>query len=409
MAGQSQRIQSLDVLRGVAVMGILAMNIVSFALPPVVYFNPTAYGMSSTADMASWIFSFIFVDGKMRGLFSFLFGASLAIVADSAAKNGQRPIVVVGARQFWLLVIGLIHCYLIWYGDILTQYAVIGMVAYWFRNMDGPELLAAGAALLLTQILAVTATSLILFDMAQQAAAPGALPEVVAAWHQAVRGFSNPGPDAIAQSVAVYSGPYSGILHETLTAKGNSPLLFMVAYGLETLAYMLFGMAALKSGLLTGQWDGTRYRRWAALGLAITLPVMACLAWALVRADFQPQHIFLYSITLTTPFRPLMIVAYAAMVVLLSQRGGWLVERIGAAGRAAFTNYLGTSILMTFVFYGWGLGWFGSLDRAELWWPVIGTWVLMLTWSKPWLDRFRYGPLEWVWRSLARGSFQSMR
>ena len=111
----------------------------------------------------------------------------------------------------------------------------------------------------------------------------------------------------------------------------------------------------------------------------------------------------------TVPFRPLMVAATAALIILLTRRGGALVERIAAAGRAAFTNYLGTSLIMTTLFYGYGAGLFGELSRAELWIPVVAMWVLILLWSKPWLDRFQYGPLEWLWRSLARGSPQPMR
>jgi uncharacterized protein len=104
-----------------------------------------------------------------------------------------------------------------------------------------------------------------------------------------------------------------------------------------------------------------------------------------------------------------MVLATAALIILLTRRGGALVERIAAAGRTAFTNYLGTSILMTTLFYGYGGGFYGSLSRAELWIPVLAIWALMLLWSKHWLDRFDYGPLEWLWRSLSRGSLQPMR
>jgi len=104
-----------------------------------------------------------------------------------------------------------------------------------------------------------------------------------------------------------------------------------------------------------------------------------------------------------------MILATAALVILLTRRGGPLVDRIAAAGRAAFTNYLGTSLLMTALFYGWGFGLFGELSRIELWIPVAAMWTIMLLWSKPWLDRFRYGPFEWLWRTLARWSLQPMR
>jgi uncharacterized protein len=119
--------------------------------------------------------------------------------------------------------------------------------------------------------------------------------------------------------------------------------------------------------------------------------------------------IFAVVMAATTPFRLLMIVATGALIILMTRNGGPLIDRIAAAGRAAFTNYLGTSILMTTLFYGYGFGLFGELSRAELWLVVASMWILMLLWSKPWLDRFQYGPLEWLWRSLARGSLQPMR
>ena len=104
-----------------------------------------------------------------------------------------------------------------------------------------------------------------------------------------------------------------------------------------------------------------------------------------------------------------MVVGYAALIILLTRKGGALIERIAAAGRAAFTNYLGTSLIMTPVFYGWGLGLYGQLSRAQAWMFVPLVWLIMIAWSKPWLDRFHYGPFEWAWRSLARGRLQPMR
>ena len=180
-------------------------------------------------------------------------------------------------------------------------------------------------------------------------------------------------------------------------------------FGPETLAYMLFGMAALKSGYLTGQWSDADYRRAAIRGYAISLPFYLLLVWLIFRSNFSVLGLFAYAMAATVLIRPFMIAAVAALVILLTRKGGWLTQRIAAAGRAAFTNYLGTSILMTGLFYGWGLGLFGELGRAQLWLVVIAMWVVMLAWSKPWLERFQYGPLEWLWRSLARGEIQPMR
>ena len=145
------------------------------------------------------------------------------------------------------------------------------------------------------------------------------------------------------------------------------------------------------------------------VGFGIGIPAYVLLAWGYAQSGFTLPMTFAYVMAATVPFRPLMILATAALIILLTRRGGWLVDRIAAAGRTAFTNYLGTSILMTTLFYGYGFGLYGSLSRAELWPVVFAAWALMLLWSKPWLERFRYGPFEWLWRSLARGELQPMR
>jgi len=168
-------------------------------------------------------------------------------------------------------------------------------------------------------------------------------------------------------------------------------------------------MAALKSGFLSGGWDPDRYRRIALTGFAIGIPLSALLAYLLWADGFSVPMQFSLSLAGTVPVRPAMIVATAALIILVTRRGGALTGRIAAAGRVAFTNYLGTSILMTGLFYGYGGGLFGRLSRIELWIVVVAMWALMLLWSKPWLERYRYGPFEWLWRSLARGEIHPMR
>src|SRR6476661_893323 len=147
-----RRIATLDTVRGVAVMGILAMNIVAFSMPFQAYMNPTAYGLESQADLGSWLFSFIFIDGKMRGLFSFLFGASTLLVIQQARAAGESPAKIHYARMFWLLIFGLLHFYFIWFGDILTMYAITGLILFFFRNLKVRTLIVWGIALLLVQM-----------------------------------------------------------------------------------------------------------------------------------------------------------------------------------------------------------------------------------------------------------------
>ena len=403
------RLITLDIVRGVAVMGILAMNIVAFAMVPQAYLNPLAYGMEGAANLASWAFSFVFIDGKMRGLFSFLFGASMLLVIQLADKSGDAPRRVTFARQLWLLLFGMIHYYFIWFGDILIGYALIGMLAWFFRNLEPRRLVRWGVALVLVQLAVMGGTAAYAHSLSSAIAAGNADADMLKQWAELSHDIAIPSAALLREQMALYLGPWWGIAEYQLTEKATMPLFFTFLFGWETLAYMLFGMAALKSGFLAGGWDDSRYRRFALAGLAVAIPAYVVLAGLIFADDFSVPGIFTYSFAATVPFRPAMVVAYAALIILATRRGGWLVDRIAAAGRAAFSNYLGTSILMTGLFYGWGLGWFGSVSRVELWLVVIAMWLVMLAWSKPWLDRFAYGPLEWLWRSLARWEIQPFR
>lgn len=404
-----RRIVTLDILRGVAVMGILAMNIIAFAMPVQAYFSPDALGPGTALDHIVYALNFVFIDGKMRGLFSFLFGASMLLIIDRAEASGESPAAITYRRQLWLLLFGALHFYLIWFGDILFSYALTGMVAYLFRNLPIRSLLVWGVILLVLQTLIMAGSAQEAHSLAQAAAGPDPSTAALRDWTEFAGEFEALSADKLKEIVALHLGPWTGLVREQLTENFTDPLFFAVLFGPETLAYMLFGMAGLKSGFLTGDWSNEAYRKVALVCLAIGIPVYAFIGWMLFSDGFTVPGIFTWYMTATVPFRPLMVVAYAALIILATRGGGWLVERIAAAGRAAFTNYLGTSIIMTALFYGWGLGLYGSLSRPELWLVVFAMWLLMLAWSKPWLDRFAYGPFEWLWRSLARWELQPLR
>lgn len=404
-----RRIVTLDVLRGIAVMGILAMNIVAFAMPIQAYFSPDALGPGSALDHIVYALNFVFIDGKMRGLFSFLFGASMLLIINRAEASGESPAAVTYRRLFWLLLFGAIHFYLIWFGDILFSYALTGMVAYLFRNLPIRSLLVWGFILLVLQTLIMAGSAQQAYSLADAVGGPNPTADALDEWRGFAGEFEALSADRLREIVALHLGPWTGLVREQVTAHLTDPLFYAVLFGPETLAYMLFGMAGLKSGFLTGDWSNEAYRKVALVCLVTGIPVYAFIGWMLFSDGFTVPGIFTWYMTATVPFRPLMVVGYAALIILATRGGGWLVERIAAAGRAAFTNYLGTSIIMTAVFYGWGLGFYVSLNRAQLWLVVFAMWGLMLLWSKPWLDRFAYGPFEWLWRSLSRWEIQPMR
>ena len=402
------RIVTLDILRGVAVMGILAMNALAFAMPQQAYNNPSVYGGTEGADLWAWALSFVFVDGKMRGLFSLLFGASMLLVierADAANGNGGS---VHARRMLWLLVFGLAHYFLIWWGDILVTYAVIGLIAYGFTGKS-PKALKGWAIGLFIASIVLTGIFFMSPLMLQAAATmPGADPQMVEQWRQVEADIGGT-PAVIAADVARHQGSWLEIVEYKLIHGWFFPIIGMLMFGLETLAFMLLGMWGLKSGFLTGAREPGRYAKVAAISFLVSVPVYAWLGWITYRSGFDVATTMAAGMAGGALVRPVMTIGYAALIILVTRHGGRLVDRIAAAGRAAFTNYIGTSILMTTIFYGYGLGLYGEVGRAELWLFILGVWALMLIWSKPWLDRYRYGPFEWLWRTLARGQVQPMR
>jgi len=403
------RLPSLDIVRGVAVMGILLLNIISFGLPEAAYFNPRAYGGSEGADLAVWLVNFILFDGKMRGLFSFLFGASMLLVIDRAEAKGVSAMTVHYQRMAWLLIFGLAHLWLIWSGDILGGYALIGMAAFWLRKLPVRGMVVLGVMLVAVQTLLFAALPLGLHYL--QSIPPDS-PQYADAVKQIAgfnRNFGVPAAAENADALALFRGSYAGIVADRFAHNQLGPLPMALLYCGETIAYMLFGMAALRTGMLRGEWPRARLKRMAWIGFGIGVPAYAAIAAWLIIRDFAMFPVMLAIFPLTAPLRPFLFMGWAALILLLARPGGALTGRIAAAGRMAFTNYLTTSLICTTLFYGYGLGWFGYLSRAELYLVVLAVWAAILLWSKPWLARFRYGPFEWLWRTLARGSFQPMK
>jgi uncharacterized protein len=401
------RLMTLDAMRGFAVMGILAMNIIAFAMPEMAYVSPRAYGGETSSDIAAWAFGFILFDGKMRGLFSILFGASMLLIIDRAAASGQNPRSVHYRRMAWLAVFGLCHFYFIWWGDILFLYAAIGCLAFRFRDWEAKRLVKRALWLF---AVGVVLTSLFFGAQLAVAGAAGDPSSPMAEAGQSLREEYAAIDDEVADELALFRGPYLPILQDRLDNAAD-PLVMVLMSFFETLPLMMLGMALYRNGFLTGSWSSGEYRRmamrWLPPGIALTLLV----AWIQWRADFDYIVAINAFLAWAAPGRLMMTMGYAALLILLvrtAANSAWLA-RVAAAGRAAFTNYLGTSIVMTTVFYGYGLGLFGEVGRWSLYLVCIAMWALMLLWSKPWLDRFQYGPLEWLWRSLARGQLQPMR
>lgn len=405
----SQRYLEMDALRGFAVMGILAINIAAFAQPQMAFVNPTISSHASNLDIASWAANFVLFDGKMRGLFSLLFGASTALVIERAIASGQSEANVHFSRMFWLALFGLAHFFFLWLGDILFLYAVSGCILFLFRNWSAERLIKWGViAYTIGAVLMITSLASLL-ALLMQAGQANASPELLDELNKI---YSDLGtlPADVAAETARYQASYSTILDYKLTEDWEMLVQYLMLAPIETIPLMMIGMGLYKNGFILGQKDRATYVKIGWRMVAISLPLFIVLPFIAYDQDFNT--IWMMNITQAWAALPrlLMIIGYVALFIVIIQRfqNSAMMQRVAAAGRAAFSNYLGTSIIMTFIFYGWGLGYYEEFGRFALQLFVLAAWALMLLWSKPWLDHFRYGPLEWLWRSLARGKFQKM-
>jgi uncharacterized protein len=396
-----ERLIALDFVRGVAVLGILLLNIVGFSWPEIVYVSPRApTGPTGLTEDWTYLASFVLADGKFRGLFSLLFGASLLLFVERADAAGHDGAALQARRLGWLAVFGLVHFFLLWWGDILFLYAMCGFPALAMRDWAPRRLVRwalgiyAAGVLVMGALTAVPAATWLGFPGAHDA-------------HAIERAY---GAEA-REEMAITRGPWAGRVGRALSEQVADPLVTVAISWFETLPLMMLGMALFKCGFFAGTWPAGQLRRWAVRGIAggliLTLPIAG---WMWAERFPLALTLFLW-LSPAALGRLAMVVGYAALMVLAARRfaGTTAGQRLVACGRMAFSNYLGTSLLMTFLFHGWGLGLYARYGRFELLGFVLLGWAVMLAWSKPWLARFRQGPLEWLWRSLTYFGLEPMR
>ncbi|MXO74685.1 DUF418 domain-containing protein [Altererythrobacter aerius] len=386
-----RRLASLDLTRGVAVMGILAANIVAFGQPFIAYTWPGGFATPpGTADPWLWAAQFVVIDGKMRGLFSLLFGAGMALFAERAAARGQGDLLQL-RRLAWLFAFGLLHFYFLWRGDILASYAVCGLLV--LPMLRWSPVTQIGAAM--TGYLFGAVSSALVFG----------------GWWAS--GTDRAGPasehlDAQRETAIAHGGGYVEYVTHAFAAHRWDWLDGISQSFTETVPLMLLGAALYRLGLFDGRIDRCAQARWALAAVVIgSVLTVLIAAWAM-RDGLSYTGTLLAQYGLQPVARLPVIVGFAALLAPWRPKSGaWFAPRVAAAGRMAFSNYIFTSVVMLLVFQALGL--FGRLDRMALYGIVMVTCVAMLGWSQPWLARFRYGPLEWLWRSLTYGKRMPMR
>jgi len=394
-----ERIATLDFIRGLAVMGILAANIVAFGQPFDAYMYPAAF-LTEAGDPGGWLWiaQFVLIDGKMRGLFTLLFGAGMYLFMERAWASGATR-KLQAWRLILLMLFGMVHFFFIWAGDILFYYGLFGLIALACITWSVKRQFAVGlTGYLLGAVLYAVSLSMpyLMVDTSL-----GDDPAMAETREEMVKAIDETLARGDVPNAAIAGGDYGTLVAHRISEQWYEPITNAMLFGFETLPLMLIGMALYRMGFFSGGFDPRAMRLWGWLGL-IGGALMHLALGLVVKASGFSYYGTLAGFVAWTPLpRLAMVLGMAALLVIYAPLAtGWLGDRVRAAGRAAFSNYLGTSVVMMVVFHGWGLGLFGELNRPQLYIVVVLACVLMLAWSKPWLDRFRYGPLEWLWRCL---------
>ena len=365
----SERITSLDLIRGVAVLGILLMNAVHFRFGSEPYFDLSAGGSESWLDWAVGVLGEVFIDQKFMGLFSLLFGAGMILFIDRASRKGRRAVLLNLWRNALLLVIGIVHI-LFWEGDVLTAYAVASLFLIALRKLPSWLLISIGVAVFELSVGSALLTQYL---------------------HD--------------QHIAAESGLLAS---SGMSDEGVLGLLVLLGFFLRALGLILVGAGLYRTGFVNGGLPSRTYRRAAMVGLAVGLPLAAAGVIVTAANDYSHDAAFVGRIPNTIGTIPASL-GYMSLIILWNNRAdNRLKRRLRAVGRMALTNYLAQTVLGVLVLTTL-LGDVDLVNRGALLVFVLAVWALQMWWSQAWLGRFVFGPAEWLWRVATYRSGQPLR
>jgi uncharacterized protein len=424
----SERIVAIDVVRGLAMLGILVMNVVEFGEPMHAYDNPAVAGGAGGWNLAVWYAQTALFDGKMRALFSMLFGAGMVLIAERMQRKGHAASTadILLRRCLWLTAFGIVHRFgLQWTGDILYQYGLLGLIAVPFRNLRPRTLIAAGLLVLLAFTPIGLRSYQRLADIRDKATAAAVLeqqgakvPDEDAKAQKTWERLSTPltpakATEANAPEMEAMHGGYLDVFAFRWDYHHEFQSAYLYYYFVfDVLGMVLIGMGLLKLGFFAGAWSLRAYAGLIAAGVvAAGLSLVWAHAWeatGFLRSTIGLRlvHDVLY------PFeRGIVALAWASALILVVRKGAvrWLTAPLAAVGRMAFSNYILQTVCCTLFFFGYGLGEYGLLSRAQLMLVVAAVSLLQVAFSLLWLRAFRFGPLEWCWRSLTYWRRQPFR
>ncbi len=416
-----RRVESVDTLRGVAVLGVFAMNIIAMAMPSMCYINPRLDGVAEDATTVPfWWVQHLFFEQKFITIFSMLFGAGLVFMGSR--DPGRSLAGVYYSRLLWLFVLGLGHALFLWYGDILISYALCGLVLYPLRRMRPAWLITLGVLVALVALVLSSGMGWMLLYMKTTAAEAALKLEagqslsgqeqgMLDAWRGSEKDIA-PGPEELRREIDAMRGGATSALRNNA-----KQLLFMqvVMFPLFTLwrglGMMLVGMGLAKLGVFAAARSNAFYSRLAIAGFAVGFPLIVYGATRMVGHEFRLEWLYLLDGHFNYIGSMGVALGYVGAVMLMVRAGAWggVRRRLAAVGRMALSNYLAHSVIGLLLFSGVGLGLFARFSRGELALVVAVVWTAQLLWSPWWLARFRFGPAEWLWRSLTYWKKQPMR
>lgn len=410
------RIGSLDALRGLAVLGILPVNIITLAHPPSLFMIPDRSGGAAGLDRAMWLVSHLLFEQKFITLFSMLFGAGLLMMAERAGASGRSPAAVHYRRMLWLLVFGLLHAYLVWFGDILVYYAICGSIVYPLRRLKSRWLIAIGAVLVVATGGFAVMNGVMMDWMRGQAAQADALeaageevPAQTAMMREEWRKTEEqllPTPEKIAKDDEAMTGSWLDATPLRAKYAFESQTFYFLAWGLWWVTGMMcLGAALQRLGLFDASRRPLRFHLLLmAGGYAVGLPIVYLGALRQQADGFDIVRYFQGTILYNHFGSFAVALGHVGLVMTMWTLRLRIARWLANVGRMALTNYLAQSVLFTLVFSGFGLGLYEQrLGRAQIWLIVLGIWAVQIVWSGLWLARFRMGPMEWLWRSLTYG------
>ncbi|MDE0421914.1 MAG: DUF418 domain-containing protein [Gammaproteobacteria bacterium] len=416
-AAPTERIEAIDTIRGVALLGILIINILAFGLPFRAVFDPTVDGSTTGIDFAAYFTMGFVFEGAMRALFSMLFGTGIAMLAASGKGAGVHY-----RRQLLLLGFGLIDAFvLLWAGDILVPYALAGMVLYFARNWRPRTLFFAAGIVFVYLVLCYGSFYAMLTIVPEQANAVQVrldAGETVSVEDRAMlEGWRElevnvePTPDLLERERLKFQGTYWQSLGAN-AAEVIGLYVFALPYFIiwDAIACMLLGMALYKVGFLTGQCSQRLYATTAIVGFGVGLTVNGFEMAMKIATDYAYEWVSGASVPTNDLGRVCMALGFVSLVMIASARGYFARLRrwLAAVGRMALSNYILQSIFGLVIFHDMGFGLWNDLDRHQLYYVVFGQWAVMIAFSVWWLGRYRFGPLEWLWRTLTYGRRQPM-